>query len=121
MKVKRKIIGILICMLLLTTIPLAAGMTVEKETEPEEEPEGIFGITIIRGFVSNVKQSGASITFRAIRLHYLTISGMEQSIGVLRFEKCTVDDFIFERRLDIGPLGLFSWIFGIVRGGLEVN
>ena len=55
MKVKRKIIGILICMLLLTTIPLAAGMTIEKErtiekeTEPEEEPEGLFGWAWVRG------------------------------------------------------------------------
>ena len=119
MKVKRKIIGIFICMLLLTTIPLAAGVTVEKETEHEEEPVGIFGITIIRGWISNVKQRGTDITFRAIRLHYITISGMEKSMGVLRFEKCTVNDFIFERRWDMGPLGSFSWIFGIVRG--EIN
>jgi len=118
MKVKRKIIGVLICMLLLTTIPLAAGMTIEKETEPEEEPEGIFGITIIRGFVANVKQRGTDITFRAIRLHYLTISVMEKSIGVLHFEKCRVNNFIFERRWDMGPLGTFSWIFGIVRGDI---
>ena len=87
----KRIIGILICMLLLMTIPLAAGMTVETETvetepEPEEEPEGIFGITIIRGFVANVKQHGTDITFRAIRLHYLTISVMEKSICILHFE-----------------------------------
>lgn len=120
MKVKRKVIGIFICMLLLTTIPLAAGMTVEKE-EPEEEPlQGIFGLTIIRGFISNVKQRGTDITFRAIRLHYTTISGMERGMGVLRFEKCRVNDFVFERRWDIGPLGTFSWIFAIVRGDLGV-
>ena len=125
MKVKRKIIGILICMLMLTTVPLAAGMNIEKETQPEpieaipdEETDGIFGITIIRGFVSNVKQKGTDITFRAIRLHYLKISAMEKSTGVLRFEKCRVNDFIFERRYDMGPLGSFSWIFGIVRGDL---
>ncbi len=122
MKVKRKIIGVLICMLLLTTIPLAAGMAAEKVTETKDEPkgetEGIFGITIIRGFISNVKQRGTDITFRAIRLHYITISGMEKSIGVLHFEKCRVNNFMFERRWDMGPLGSISWIFGIVRGDL---
>lgn len=45
----KRIIGILICMLLLTTIPLAAGMTIEKETESEEEPEGLFGWAWVRG------------------------------------------------------------------------
>ena len=117
MKLKRKIIGILICMLLMGTIPLAAGVATENETE--EEPEGIFGFTIIRGFVANVKQHGTDITFRAIRLHYLTISGMEKGTGVLRFEKCRVNDFMFERRWDMGPLGSFSWIFGIVRGDIS--
>ena len=118
---KTKIVAFMMCMLMITIVPLAAGMMIEKETEPDEEPEGIFGITIIRGFVSNVKQKGTDITFRAIRLHYFTISGMEKITGVIRLKKCTVDDFAFERRWDIGPLGSFSWIFGIVRGGLEVN
>ena len=119
MKVKRKIIGIFICMLLLTTIPLAAGMAVEKEIETEEEPEGVFGFTIIRGFISNVKQRGTDVTFRAIRLHYLTMTPMEKSVGVLHFEKCRVNSFMFERRWDMGPLGSFSWIFAIVRGEIS--
>ena len=118
---KTKIVALMMCMLMITIVPLAAGMTIEKETEPEEESEGLFGITIIRGFIANVRQKGTDITFRAIRLHYFTISGMEKITGVIRLKKCTVDDFAFERRWDIGLLGSFSWIFGIVRGGLEVN
>jgi len=118
---KKEIITLLICMLLISIIPIAAGVTTEQDIEPEEEPEGVFGITIIRGFISNVRQHGTDITFRAIRLHYTTISGMERGMGVLRFEKCRVNDFMFERRWDIGPLGSFSWIFGVVRGDLEVN
>ena len=115
---KTKIVALMMCMLMITMVPLAAGMTIERENEKDDS---LFGWTIIRGFVSNVRQKGTEITFRAIRLHYFTISGMEKITGVIRLKKCTVDDFAFERRWDIGPLGSFSWIFGIVRGGLEVN
>jgi len=117
---KEKLVAALICMLLVSLVPIGAGMSVEKEPEPEPE-DGVFGITIIRGFVSNVKQQGTSITFRAIRLHYLSFSTMEKITGVVRLQKCTIDDFAFERRWDMGPLGSFSWIFGIIRGDLEIG
>lgn len=91
---------------------------VSLATSANQYSEGIFGITIIRGFVFNVKQHGTDITFRAIRLHYITISSMEKTTGVMRFQRCSMNDFIFERRYDIGPLGSFTWMFGICRGGL---
>ncbi len=118
---KNKIMSLLICMLLISIIPIAAGVSMERETQSEEETEGVFGITIIRGFISNVRQQGTDTTFRAIRLHYFTISPMERTHGTIRLQKCTVNDFAFERRWDMGLLGSFSWIFGVVRGGLEVN
>ena len=119
---KKKIMSLMICMLLISIIPIAAGVSVESETQSEEETEGLFGITIIRGFISNVRQQGTDTTFRAIRLHYFTIlSPMEKTTGIIRLQKCTVKDFAFERRWDMGLLGSFSWIFGVVRGDLEVN
>ena len=45
---KKKIIGLLICMLMMTTIPLAAGMT---ETEPEKEPTLDVGRVFLKGLL----------------------------------------------------------------------
>jgi len=55
-KVKRKILGIFVCMLMLVMIPLVAGMTVDSEPDDPETTD--FGRTIIRGFVFNYKPSG---------------------------------------------------------------
>jgi hypothetical protein len=46
---------------------------------------------------------------------------MEKITGVVRLRKCTIDDFAFERRWDMGSLESFSWIFGVIRGKLIIS
>jgi hypothetical protein len=83
-----------------------------------ETTDSIFGWTIIRGFVGNLKKQGNDLYFRAIRLHYTEITGMEMSTGVIRLKRCRVSDIRFDRHLTFGPLGSFTWIFGYCHGGL---
>lgn len=95
MKVKKKIIGLLVCMLVLMTIPLAAG--IEITPEPEEEPVQL-GSTVLRGIITKPRLTvgGHYITFRALRLHYRVRSLGETKSGLLRgFQKITVStDFM---------------------------
>jgi hypothetical protein len=80
--------------------------------------DSIFGWTIIRGFIANMKKQGNDLYFRAIRLHYTEITGMEMSTGIIRLKRCRVSDIGFDRHLTFGPLGSFTWIFGYCHGGL---
>ena len=118
MKVKRKMLGIFVCMLMLTAIPLAAGMA--ERVDPEEKAtDSVFGWTIIRGFVGNMKKQGNKLYFRAIRLHYTEFTGMETSTGVIRFKRCRISDMGPDRQFTFGPLGSFSWILAICHGGVD--
>ncbi|MBU0498021.1 MAG: PKD domain-containing protein [Candidatus Thermoplasmatota archaeon] len=85
---------------------------------PKSTTDSIFGWTIIRGFVGNMKKQGNDLYFRAIRLNYTEITGMEISTGILRFKRCRISDMGPDRQLTFGPLGSFTWIFGICHGGL---
>ena len=115
-KMKAKILSILICMLMLATLPLAAGaMNSEQDADTTDS---IFGWTIIRGFIGNLKKQGNDLYFRAIRLHYTEITGMEMSTGIIKLKRCRISDMGPDRQLTFGPLGSFTWIFAICHGGL---
>jgi len=64
---KRKILGILVCMLLLATIPLAAGMNNPSEQQPMEDKR-----TFVSGFIgfSRISGGGTYITFFAIAVRH---------------------------------------------------
>ena len=113
---KAKILSILICMLMLATLPLAAGAV--NSEQDAETTDSVFGWTIIRGFIGNIKKEGNDLYFRAIRLHYSEITGMESSFGVIKFKRCRISDMGPDRQLTFGPLGSFTWIFAICHGGL---
>jgi hypothetical protein len=113
---KAKILSILICMLMLATVPLAAGaIDIEQDTETTDS---IFGWTIIRGFIGNIKKQGNDLYFRAIRLHYTEITGMEMSTGIIKLKRLRISDMGPDRQLTFGPLGSLSWIFAICHGGI---
>ncbi len=119
MKVKRKIIGIFICMLMLTTIPLAAGMTVDNE--PDDPETTAIGRTIIRGFVFNYKPSGFGHKFLALRIHYTEITGTQRTSGVLILKQVTVGREASIGFNYMGPVGMFGYMFGAVfKGGIDI-
>ena len=101
-------------MLLISTIPVAAGINTEKT----EETTDLLGWTIIRGFVFNIKKIGNDLYFRTIRLHWTQFTGSEFSMGVMRFTRAKVSDLGPDRQLTFGPLGSFTWIVALCHGGL---
>ena len=118
MKLKNKLIGIFICMLMLATIPLAAGATVE---EPETETSDLVGLTWLRGWIFNPKTVLGSIHCRAVRLHYFELTGMETSFGIVRVRDVSFRDGIMLRYVNIGPLGSLTYVIGLTYGGININ
>ena len=118
---KEKILGIFVCMLLLMTIPLATGMTVETEPEPEEEPEGFFGWAWVRGWLLNPREVGPYISGRAIRLHFIEFSGLETKRGVISFKLVNFRAGVFLDIKYLGPIGSLAYVRGFVPGGIEVQ
>jgi hypothetical protein len=114
---KKKILSLMFCMLMITAIPLAAGTAVDSS---DDENDALLGWTILRGFVFNVKKVGNDLHFRAIRLHYTQFTGMEWSTGVVKLKDCSVSDLGPDRMVSLGPLGSFSWLFAVCHGGLNV-
>ncbi len=84
----------------------------------KETTDSIFGWTIIRGWVANMKKQGNDLYFRAVRLHYLEITGMEMSTGIIKLKRIRISDMGPDRQLTFGPLGSLTWIFGFCHGGL---
>ena len=118
MNVKRKILGIFICVLMLGTIPLAAGMAVNSEPDDPETTE--VGRTIIRGFVFNYRPSGFGHKFFALRVHYIEFTGRTRSTGVVTMRPVSVGR---EANLGfnyVGPIGMFGYMFGATfKGGID--
>lgn len=79
----------------------------------------VTGWTIIRGYVFNLKPKGNNLVFRAVRLHYLTITPFGIDSGVLKQKKYRISSMGRDVQFDVGPTGLFSWIFGVHRGGIK--
>lgn len=81
--VRKKIIGIFVCMLLLTMIPVAAGINGQ-----EEAPEpGKIGWTTLQGFLLTQPKSvngGALIMFRCLFVHYVA-QGLGQRVTGFRY------------------------------------
>jgi hypothetical protein len=77
----KKIIGILFCMLLITMIPIGAGITQPNEPQPNK-----IGWTTLQGFIYGLKQinGGALIEFRCLFVHYVGQS-LGQRITGIRF------------------------------------
>jgi hypothetical protein len=88
---KSKIVGILICMMLLAVVPIAAGIELNKE--PQKDPAGLFDRTTVRGLVlfKRTAQGGDTIKFFALRLHYRTISlNGERESGIIMFQPVSI-------------------------------
>ena len=120
MNVKRKVLGIFICVLMLATIPLAAGMAVDSEPgDPETEATDV-GRTIIRGLVLNYRSTGLGHKFFALRIHYTEITATTRTMGVITMKTVSVG-----REANIGyhyggPAGMIGYMAGFTfKGGID--
>jgi hypothetical protein len=114
---KKKIIGLLICMLMMTTIPLAAGMT---ETEPEKEPTLDVGRVFLKGLLFHKLRKGNVNHALAIRLFYIEFTPTERTMGWVTLNTVWFKDSAYLGRMYEVGLGLFTYVFGFFEGGLEV-
>jgi hypothetical protein len=93
---KNKLVGILICVMMLVTIlPITALAT--NASEPQTTGCRTLGRTTVRGFVlfKRTSDSGKISHFFAIRLHYSTISlSGERSSGIIRMEPIEIPSSI---------------------------
>ena len=64
----KKILGIFICMLVMTMIPVAAGATTNQNAQPSK-----IGWTTIQGVIFGIHEvnGGALIEFRCLFVHYV--------------------------------------------------
>ena len=113
---KKKIIGLLICMLMLTTIPLAAGMT---ETEQDPETQDV-GRVFLKGLLFHKLRKGNTNHAMAIRLLYIQFTPTERTMGWVTLNTVVFRDSAYMGRMYEVGLGLFTYVFGFFEGGLQV-
>ena len=100
----KKIVGTLVCMLILASIPIVAG------THVEEKEDALFGRTIVRGIILNPNTEGRTTSFFALRVHYTTYNLLgEVDSGVLILKR------VVFRGNFVGYMGNF-YISGTFRG-----
>lgn len=115
----KKVLAVVICMLFLPTVAIVHATT-EPASGGGEEPTSIFGWTIVRGLIFNLQKMGNDLVFRAIRLHYTEITGLEISSGVIKLKQVAVSDLGPDRRVHFGITGVFVYIFAICKGDLQI-
>jgi hypothetical protein len=109
---KRKILTILVSMLFITMIPSVIGDIIEPDSEDE--------IIYMRGLLFRCSRLGNVNNAIAIHLvvWYNTSSGLQRE--VYWFEPVTFKDSLYMGRMyEIGA-GLFTFLFGLFAGGLEI-
>jgi len=116
-KLNKKILGLFICILMISTIPLAAGVTDE---EPDSEPTLDVGRVWLRGLLFRCNRWGNINHALAIRLHYIEFTPSERTAGIITMNHVVFRDSAYLGRMYEVGLGLFTYIFGIFLGGLEI-
>jgi len=115
--IKRKLLGIFVCMLMLTTIPLAAGMT---ESEPDSEPTLDVGRVFLKGLLFHKLRKGNVNHAMAIRLFYIKFTPTERAFGWVTLNTVIFKDSAYLGRMYEVGAGLFTYVLGFFEGGLEI-
>ena len=81
---KKQYIAGLLCILMLTTIPLAtAERTETKQIMPDDsEPQALFGVTFIAGYIINPEKTANIIKAKAVLLGYYDRGLIIKSTGI---------------------------------------
>ena len=87
---KKKVIGILVCMMLMAVIPAAAGLNVN--TEPDTGTTGLVKERIImRGIILNPHTTrGGDFAFYGLRVHYMSVGPQGIKSGVVHLQRITL-------------------------------
>jgi len=75
--------------------------------------------TLIRGTVFNLRRVGNTYHGRAIRLRFTEFSGLTRVSGVIKLQRVSFGHSLLLRKYDLGPLGLTTYVVGIVPGGIK--
>ena len=114
--IKRKLLGIFACMLMLTTIPLASGVS-----EPDDpQPEFDIGRVWLRGLLFRCNRVGNVNHALAIRLHYIELTPTERTAGMVTLNHVVFKDSAYLGRMYEVGIGLFTYVVGFFEGGLEI-
>lgn len=110
--IKKKLLGIFACMLLIATIPLAAGMTEEKP-----EPTEVFDRVLVSGMFLRLNRVGDWYHGQVVRLRWYEASPGDRAGGV-----CTFPDMVVFKeavgssyRIFQFGLGLFTFMIGFAK------
>lgn len=124
---KKKTIAILICTLMLSTIPLAAGLNnniaeelVSKSVEGESPTPDIIGRIWLRGWLFRRIKTGNINNAIAIRLHFIEFTPTERTWGVVNIQRVAFRNSLLLGRMYETPLGVLVYVIGFFKGGLEV-
>jgi hypothetical protein len=118
MNIKRKILGIFICVLMLATIPLAAGMAVDSEPNDPQTTE--IGRTVITGVVFNYRPNGLGHKFFALRVRYTEITPTTRTVGAITLRTVTVGREANIGFNYMGPVGTIGVMMGFTfKGGID--
>ena len=109
----KKLLGILICILLFSTIPMMIGSSI-RLTQTEQTTE--FPFAILYGTVSNIEKIGNITYAHAVTLHYIGMTGIIIKKGLVTDKQISfLSNFPLEYLYMI-PQGSETIIFGLVRG-----
>ena len=115
--IRKKLLGVFACMLMLTTIPLAAGAI---ETEPDSEPTLDVGRVFLKGLLFHKLRKGNVNHAMAIRLFYIEFTPTERSFGWVTLNTVIFKDSAYLGRMYEVGAGLFTYVIGFFQGGLEI-
>jgi hypothetical protein len=89
---KKKVIGIFVCIMLMAVIPASAGLNCN--TEPEVETKGLVKERILmRGVIVNPHTTvGGKFAFFGIRVHYTVIGTQGFRYGTLNMQRITLPE-----------------------------
>ena len=116
---KRKIIGILICMMMLSTIPIVVGNTMDNKPKMElnEEPSSVVGVTFVAGYVLNPTETVfGRINANAIALLYYDRGIIQKGTGIVTgFKKVSFKETPLMIMNEQSSMGL-TLVIGICSG-----
>ena len=104
-------------LLMMATIPLAAGMKEDRESSPNPD---IVGRVWLRGLMFRRIKSGNINNAIAIRLHYIEFTPTERTRGAVTLKRVAFRDFLYIGKFYETPLGMLVYVCGFFRGGLEI-